>query len=65
MDGDIEGWISALGRVAKLDFAQVVPGHGKPATLKELIEFRELLIALRDGVSDALKSGMSEDEAAK
>lgn len=62
-DGDIEGWISALGHVAGLDVAQVIPGHGKPVRLKELRDFREMLIALRDGVAGALKAGMSEDEA--
>jgi glyoxylase-like metal-dependent hydrolase (beta-lactamase superfamily II) len=62
-DGDIEGWISALGRVAGLAVRQVVPGHGKPVGLKELGDFRDMLTALRDGVAEALKAGMSEDEA--
>ncbi len=62
-DGDIEGWISALGHVAGMDIRQVVPGHGKPVGLKEVGEFRDMLIALRDGVVGALQAGMSEDEA--
>ncbi|MDP7169191.1 MAG: MBL fold metallo-hydrolase [Nitrospinota bacterium] len=62
-DGDINGWISALDRVSGLDVGQVVPGHGKPVTLKELRAFREMLAALRDGVNGAIEAGMSEDEA--
>ena len=62
-DGDIKGWISCLDYVSELDVAQVVPGHGKPVTLKELLAFREMLAALHDGVVGAIKVGMSEDEA--
>ena len=41
----------------------VVPGHGKPAGLEEIADFRDMLVALKEGVSNALRVGMSEDEA--
>jgi glyoxylase-like metal-dependent hydrolase (beta-lactamase superfamily II) len=64
-DGDIGGWIDCLERVARLDARTVVPGHGKPAALKEIRDFRDMLAALRAGVADARKKGMSEDEAVR
>ncbi len=63
-DGDIAGWIEALGRVSGLDARTVVPGHGPPATLSEVREFRDMLEALRGAVVDALARGLTEDEAA-
>ncbi|MEE9255570.1 MAG: MBL fold metallo-hydrolase [bacterium] len=62
-DGDIEGWISALDRISKIGADRVVPGHGPPATMKEVGEFRDMLAALRGGVAGALEAGMTEDEA--
>ncbi len=62
-DGDVDGWISALKYVCGLNIGQVIPGHGKPVGLKEIADFRDMLAALRGGVSDALREGMSEDEA--
>ena len=62
-DDDIGGWISALNQVCAMNVEQVIPGHGKPAGLKEIADFRDMLTALRDGVAGALGKGMSEDEA--
>ena len=62
-DGDIDGWISALNQVCAMNVEQVIPGHGKPAGLKEIADFRDMLTALRDGVAGALGAGMNEDEA--
>ncbi|MBI3126923.1 MAG: MBL fold metallo-hydrolase [Candidatus Tectomicrobia bacterium] len=64
-DGDIGGWIDCLERVARLDARTVVPGHGKPATMNEINNLRDMLAALRGGVADARKKGMSEEEAAR
>lgn len=62
-DGDVDGWISALEHVLELNVEQVIPGHGKPVGLQEIAEFRDMLAALKEGVSNALGAGMSEDEA--
>jgi glyoxylase-like metal-dependent hydrolase (beta-lactamase superfamily II) len=62
-DCDLDGWIATLDRVLTMDVKTVVPGHGAPATLKEVAQFRALLHSLRSAVSRALKSGASEDAA--
>lgn len=64
-DCDLNGWIAALDRVLKMDMKTVVPGHGVTATLKEVGQFRNLLIAVRDACDRAIKSGWSEDAAAR
>lgn len=62
-DCDLNGWIAALDRVLKMDVTTVVPGHGPPASLKEVAAFRELLAAIRAAVQGALTKGLSEDAA--
>ena len=62
-DCDLDGLIGALGRVLALDVTVVVPGHGPPATLADVERFRAMLIALREAVARAVKSGASEDAA--
>ena len=64
-DCDLNGWIAALDRVLKMDMKTVIPGHGVPATLKELWQFRNLLVAVRDAGDRAIKLGWSEDAAAR
>jgi cyclase len=63
-DCDLTGWIAALDRVLRLDVTTVVPGHGQPASLKELADFRTLLAKVRDAADKAIKAGWSEDAAA-
>jgi cyclase len=62
-DCDLDGLISALGRVLALDIAVVVPGHGPPTGLYEVAHFREMLMELRAAVSRAIKAGVSEAAA--
>src|SRR4029077_11640452 len=62
-DCDIDGLISALGRVCGADVAQVVPGHGPPATLADVARFRDMLAELRAAVARAIKAGASEEAA--
>ena len=64
-DCDLNGWIAALDRVLSMDMKTVIPGHGVPATLKELGQFRDLLVAVRDAGDRAIKLGWSEDAAAR
>jgi len=64
-DCDLNGWIAALDCVLKMDMKTVIPGHGVPATLKELGQFRDLLVAVRDAGDRAVKLGWSEDAAAR
>jgi glyoxylase-like metal-dependent hydrolase (beta-lactamase superfamily II) len=64
-DCDLDGWIERLGQVLRLDVDKVVPGHGPVASLKDVADFRALLMALRAAVMAAIKSGLSEDAAAR
>lgn len=64
-DCNLDGWIDALARVLTLDIRVVVPGHGMPATLEEVARFRDMMIALRDAVHAAVKSGVSEEAAVR
>ncbi len=64
-DCDLDGWIDRLARVLTLDIAVVVPGHGAPTDLAAVARFRDMLIALRGAVSQAIKSGWSEDAAVR
>jgi len=64
-DCDLNGWIAALDRVLRMDVTAVVPGHGQPATLKELAEFRMLLAAVRDAADEAINAGWSEEAAVR
>jgi glyoxylase-like metal-dependent hydrolase (beta-lactamase superfamily II) len=60
-DCDLNGWIDRLATVLALDVDVVIPGHGAPTTLKQVAEFREMLMALRSAVNDAIKSNFSEE----
>jgi cyclase len=64
-DCDLNGWIARLGRVLQMDVKTIVPGHGGPATLKEVGQFHDLLVAMRNAADRAIRSGWSEDAAAR
>ena len=64
-DCDLDGWIDRLARVLTLDIAVVVPGHGVPTDLAAVARFRDMLIALRGAVDQAIKLGWSEDAAVR
>jgi glyoxylase-like metal-dependent hydrolase (beta-lactamase superfamily II) len=64
-DCDFDGWIDRLARVLKLDVAVVIPGHGVPTDLQSVAQFRNMLIALRAAVANAIKAGWSEEAAVR
>jgi cyclase len=64
-DCDLDGWIRVLDCVLSFEVDTVIPGHGPPATLRELAKFRDLLLALRDTVAVVVQAGTSEDAAAR
>jgi cyclase len=64
-DCDLDGWIDRLARVLTLDVAVVIPGHGVPTDLNSVAQFRDMLIALRTAVAQAIKSGWSEEAAVR
>lgn len=64
-DCDLDGLIDRLAHVLTLDIAVVVPGHGPPTDLGEVARFRDMLVALRNAVAAAIKSGVSEEAAVR
>jgi glyoxylase-like metal-dependent hydrolase (beta-lactamase superfamily II) len=64
--GSIDGSIAAADAnlAATNDETIIIPGHGKPVSNKrELREFRDMLVAVRENVAALKKQGRSRDEA--
>ena len=47
-----------------MDIDYVVPGHGEVCGLKEVTEFRQFIETCIDMVRNAIKTGMTSEEAA-
>jgi glyoxylase-like metal-dependent hydrolase (beta-lactamase superfamily II) len=63
--GSIDGMIAAsdANLAATTDATIVIPGHGQPVSNKaELKEFRDMLVAVREGVAALKSQGRSRDE---
>ena len=63
--GSIDGMIRAAeANLANTDDETIViPGHGPIGNKSQLIEFRDMLVAIREKVADLKKQGKSLDEA--
>ncbi len=60
-DGDIQGWVKALDRIASMDVASVIPGHGPLSTKKDVVDMKNYLLAFDAKVKELLgKSGDPE-----
>ncbi len=64
-DCDLSGLIDRLARVLTLDVEVVIPGHGMPTDLAQVARFRDMLVALRAAVDDAIRAGVSEEAAVR
>jgi cyclase len=62
MTSDVDQWIAALDRIATLDVAQVVPGHGPVTTLGYLDTQRAMLLEWKTAVAVAVAKGWSRQE---
>lgn len=62
-DSDVAAWIARLDDVAALGPRVVVPGHGAPVTVAEVVAFRDLLRALQDTARAAARAGLDEAAA--
>jgi glyoxylase-like metal-dependent hydrolase (beta-lactamase superfamily II) len=62
--GSIDGMIRAAeANVARVtDKTIVIPGHGPIGNKSQLIEFRDMLVSVRDKISKLKKEGKSRDE---
>ncbi|MHB8879187.1 MAG: MBL fold metallo-hydrolase [Myxococcaceae bacterium] len=61
--GDIRGFKRALDELMKLEFDQVVPGHGGVMDRAGAQRYRDYLAALEEAVGEQLAEGASEDGA--
>jgi cyclase len=62
MTSDVDRWITALGRIAALDVAHVVPGHGPVTTPDYLAVQRSNLLDWKAAVAAAVAQGWSRME---
>ena len=59
---DIHRWIEALKQLETWDVDFYVPGHGPPASKREVVEFRQFLEWLASEVEARVRQGKSLDE---
>jgi cyclase len=65
-DAFFDEWVASLDAVKKLDFALVLPGHGRPFRDKgQITAFQGYLKDLMAQVATLRKQGVTADEAAK
>ena len=62
--GSIQGLIAAVDLVLGMadSKTRIIPGHGSLSTRAELVEYRSMLVTIRDRVRDGLARGQSLDE---
>jgi glyoxylase-like metal-dependent hydrolase (beta-lactamase superfamily II) len=62
--GSIQGLIAAVDLVLGMadPKTRIIPGHGSLSTRAELVEYRSMLVTIRDRVRDGLARGQSLDE---
>jgi len=58
-------WVESLKRIEAMDIDVVVPGHGEVCGKREVREFRLFIQKCIDIVREAIKQGMSKEEAAE
>ena len=62
--GSTDGMIDALWTIAGLidDDTIIIPGHGQLSTRTDLLEFRMMLVTIRDRIKDGIARGLSADQ---
>jgi glyoxylase-like metal-dependent hydrolase (beta-lactamase superfamily II) len=63
--GSLDGMITAYDKLLPTldDKVKVVPGRGPVGTKKDLIEYREVMVTLRDRITRLIKDGRTLDQA--
>lgn len=61
--GSTDGMIDAIWELAGMinDDTKIIPGHGQLATRADLLEYREMLVTIRDRLKAGIARGMSAD----
>jgi hypothetical protein len=71
--GSIAGEIAALNRLIDLTVAPtpyiykdvgtyVIPGHGRVSEQMEVVDYRDMVVLIRDNVADLIKQGKTLDQ---
>jgi glyoxylase-like metal-dependent hydrolase (beta-lactamase superfamily II) len=62
--GSTDGMIDALWTIAGLidDDTIIIPGHGQLSTRTDLLEFRTMLVTIRDRIKAGIARGLSADQ---
>jgi cyclase len=71
--GSIQGEIDALNKLIELAIpptpfiysgpgTYVIPGHGRLCEQMEVVDYRDMVVVVRDGVADLIKQGMTLDQ---
>ena len=62
--GSVDGLIAAVERALALanDETKIIPGHGPLSGRKELVAYRDMLSAIRDGIAPMVAAGRSVEE---
>jgi glyoxylase-like metal-dependent hydrolase (beta-lactamase superfamily II) len=68
--GTVQGFIDALNRVLDLAVPKkqeeggtyVIPGHGRVSDEADVLEYRDMLVIVRDRIADLIKKGMTLDQ---
>src|SRR5205823_6059116 len=71
--GSIQGEIDALNKLIDLTIAPtpyiykdvgtyVIPGHGRVCEQMEVVDYRDMVVIIRDVIADMIKQGMTLDQ---
>jgi cyclase len=71
--GSIQGEIDALNKLIELAIAPtpfiykgvgtyVIPGHGRLCEQMEVVDYRDMVVSVRDVIADMIKQGMTLDQ---
>ena len=65
--GSVDGFINVLTKIAKLinDRTVIIPGHGKIAKKKDLLEFKNMMQSIRDRVYKGIEEGKTLGQIAE
>ena len=64
--GSIDGMIKAVEKLITVtnDQSKIIPGHGAMSTKKDLIEYKNMLVTVRNRVSDGIRQGKTLQQIA-
>src|SRR6202030_2056277 len=71
--GSVQGEIDALNRLIELAIppgpfiyegvgTYVIPGHGRPCEQLDVVDYRDMVVIVRDVIADMIKQGMTLDQ---